>query len=441
MGKMNELIKIIDIGTSKISLVTGKFNDQKIDINFLNSYPSSGIKKGKVVDMEALTNAIKKVVNDIETKLDTKLKKASICYSGIDIRGNQTSGSVKVRKKTITEEEVNFAIESASAMVIPQDREIIHILPVEFIVDGNTGIKDPIGMKGLRLEAKVYVITASSNQIQNIITCCNKAGFDVEEVILQGIASSEAVLSHHDKDFGCLAIDIGAGTTDIAIFYDGYIRHISNFAIAGNHITNDLAIGLKISHNEAERIKKQFGIALPEINFFSSGSKLRENYTQIGELNLKNSLSEIEITGSDRLPMKIPERVIREIVNARCEEIIEIIKGEINSLSEDVNISSVVLTGGTSLMQSFATFAESLLSLSVRIGKPDTGLVSFFSEMGWDSSIIYENDVLSKNFTPEFSSLIGAFIYKMKQELYREPGSEFEKIYEKLKKWISSLIN
>lgn len=438
---MDELIKIVDIGTSKISLLVGKINTQKIEVLFLNSYPSSGIKKGKVVDMDALTNSLKRMASDFETKLDTKIKKASICYSGIDIKGNQSSGTVKIRKKIITEEDVNFAIDSASAMVIPQDREIIHILPVEFIVDDNTGIKDPVGMRGLRLEAKVYVITASSNQIQNIITCCNKSGFEVEEVILQGIASSEAVLSQHDKDFGCLVIDIGAGTTDMAIFYDGYIKHISNFPIAGNHITNDLAIGLKISHNEAERIKTQFGIALPEINFIPSNNHLKEAYAQIGNLNSKNRLSEIEIVGNDRNPVKIPTTVIKEIVSARCEEIIEIIKGEINSLPEDINISSAILTGGTSLMQGLPIFAESLLSLPVRIGRPDTGLVSLFSEMGWDDVSIYDNETLVKNLTPQFSSLIGAFIYRTREELYGRTSSEFEKVFEKLKKWLNSLIN
>lgn len=437
---MNELIKIVDIGTSKISLLVGNFDGQKIDIHFLNSYPSAGIKKGKVVDMDALTTSIKRSITDSETKLNTKIRKAFICYSGIDIKGNHSSGTAKIRKKIITEEDVNFAIDSASAMVIPQDREIIHILPVEFVVDENTGIKDPVGMRGLRLEAKVYVITASSNQIQNIVTCCNKAGFDVEEVILQGIASSEAVFSHHDKDFGCLVIDIGAGTTDIAVFYEGYVRHISNFAIAGNHITSDLAIGLKISHNEAERIKAQFGNALPEINFISSRNNSKENYSQAGILNSKNNLSEIEIIGADRQPVKIPTTVIKEIINARCEEIIEIIKTEINSLPEDINISSVILTGGTALMQGFATFAESFLSFPVRIGRPDTGLGLLFSEMGLDDSSIYENETLAKHFTPEFSSLIGAFIYRIKQELYGEPSSELEKIYKKFKKWLNSLI-
>lgn len=438
---MDELLKIVDIGTSKISILVGKFDGQKIDIIFISSYPSSGIKKGKVVDMESLTNSLKRAIGDCEGKLNIKIKKAALCYSGVDIKGTHSSGTIRIRKKMITEEDVNFAIDSASAMVIPQDREVIHVLPVEFIVDENTGIRDPIGMRGLRLEAKVYVVTAASNQIQNILTCCNKAGFDVEEVILQGVASSEAVLSQHDKDLGCLVIDVGAGTTDVSIFSDGYIKYLSNFGIAGNHITNDLAIGLKISHTEAERIKKQFGNAIPKINFLSAGSKLRENHMIMEDLNLPHGTAEIEIIGTDRNPVKIPYSVINEIVNARCEEIIDIIKNEISSLQEEINISSAILTGGTSLLQGFAPLAESLLSLPVRIGRPDAGLVSLFSEMGWDDSLVYENEILANCFSPEYSSLIGAYIYRTREQLYNETSTDLEKIFEKVKKWINSLIN
>lgn len=438
---MDKLLKIVDIGTSKISILVGSFDGRKTDIIYISSYPSFGIKKGKVVDMEALTNSIKRAIGDCERKLNMKIKKANICYSGVDIKGTYSSGNTRIRKKMITEEDINFVIDSATAMVIPQDREIVHVLPVEFIVDENTGIKDPIGMRGLRLEVKVYVVTAASNQIQNILTCCNKAGFDVEEVILQVVASSEAVLSQHDKDLGCLVIDVGAGTTDISIFNDGYIKHLSNFGIAGNHITNDLAIGLKISHTEAERIKKQFGNALPKISFLSTVSKLRENYMIMENLNSPNSIGEIEIIGTDRNPLKIPCTLINEIVNARCEEIIDIVKNEISSIQEEINISSAILTGGTSLLQGFVPLAESLLSLPIRVGRPDSGLVSLFSEMGFDDSLLYENEILVNSFSPEYSSLIGAFIYTVREKLYNEASTDVEKIFEKVKKWINSFIN
>ncbi len=435
---MEDLVSIIDIGTSKISLLIGKLNGQRIDIIFINSYPNSGIKKGKVVDMEALTNSLRRSIEDCEEKLKIKLKKATICYSGVDVKGIVSSGTVRVRKKIITEEDVNFVIDSASAMVLPPDREILHVLPVEFIVDENNGIRDPVGMKGLRLEAKVYIVTAASNQIQNILTCCNKAGFEAEEVIIQAIASSEGVLGQHDKDFGCLVLDIGAGTTDMTVFFDGYIRHVANTAIAGNHITNDLAIGLKITHYEAERIKKEYGNALPNINLISFGNKLNENYSIMQDL--KNNISEIEIIGIDRNPVKIPSTVINEIINARCEEVVDMIKKEISLLPEEISISSVIMTGGTSLLRGLAPFVESLISLPVRIGRPDVGLISLLSELGLDDSWVYEDENLAKFLTPEYSSLIGAFIFRVREKIYGESYSEMDRFFERLKKFIKSLI-
>lgn len=440
MGK-TEMIKIIDIGTSKISLITGKLDGRNLGISFIDSFGSSGIKKGRIIDMEALSNSIKRAINDFENKSNIKIKKASVCFSCTDVKGYHSSSKIKVRKRTITEEDVNFAIETASAVILPSDREIIHVLPVDFKVDENSGIKDPVGMKGLSLEANVYVVTASSNQIHNLITCCNKAGIEVEEIILQGIASSEAVLSNHDKDFGSIVIDIGSGTTDLAIFYDGYIRHLSNFPIAGNHITNDLSIGLKISYSEAERIKKDFATLIPDSAFLSQTSKLQ----MIGKVqeNMNNSKSphEIEVIGPDRKPFRIPLAVIREIVYARAEEIIEEIKNHINSAQQDTEISSVVLTGGSSLLQGFNLFSESLLSLPARIGRPDTGLVALISEIGLEESSFYENEFFSKYFSPEFSSLIGAFIYKVREEIYGSSNSEANGLIEKFKKWINNFIN
>lgn len=436
---MNDFIKIIDIGTSKISVIIGGLKGTKPEIKFINSYPSSGIKKGKVVDMEALSSAIKRAVKDIESTESIKIKRVSVCNSGVDIKGLYSSGAVKIRKKEIRQEDVNLAIESASAVVIPQDREIFHIMPVEFIVDENSGIKDPIGMKGARLEAKVYVITASANQTHNIITCCNNAGIEVEDVILQSIASSEAVLSYYDKELGSIVLDIGAGTTDGAVFFDGDIKHIFNYGIAGNHISNDLAIGLKISQNEAERIKKHFGIAIPDIHFVSADLKFNEFSEKQLSTKRQDSSSEIEVVGLDKGIIKVPMSVVKEVVNARCEEIIEKVKEELSFLQEEISISSVVITGGTALMQGFATLAESLLSLPVRIGRPDMGLASLYSELGVDDSLIYEDEIMVKSLTPEFSSLIGAFIYKIRTNIYEKVNAR-ESFFEKIKGIFRNLI-
>lgn len=418
---MNEL-SVIDIGTTKISFAGAKIENGKLLIDFLKSYPSAGLKRGKIVDMEAMISSIKKSLKDLESTLGIRLKKASVCFSGTDIEGIYSNAAVKVKKREITEEDVDLAIEAATAMQIPYDRQEVHILPVEFIVDGVNGIKDPVGMKALRLEAKVYIITASSSHIQNIITCCNKAGVEVEDIVLQSVASSEATLTEHDKEMGIVVVDIGGGSIDIAVFYDGYLRHVATYGIGGNHITNDLAIGLKIPFHEAERIKTQFGVALPDISF--------------GSLKFKENEKEIEIVGLDKHSIKIPLNVIKEIVYARCEEILEIVKKEISSINHDISISSAVFTGGTSLMQGFTALAEGFLSIPARVGKPDAGIMAVCSEFGLDETIVEQKNEFEEIFNPQFASAVGTIIYAMKTKDFNESDSGFVKLFNRIAGWI-----
>ncbi len=419
---MDEMIAVIDIGTTKISFAKAKIDSGKLIIDFLKSYPSAGLKRGKIVDMEAMISSIKKSLQDIESTLGIRLKKAFVCSSGSDVEGIYSSAAIKVKKKEVTEEDVDLAIEAATAMQIPYDRQAVHILPVEFIVDGVNGIKDPVGMRALRLESKVYIITASSSHIQNLITCCNKAGIEVEDIVLQSVASSEATLSEHDKELGVLVADIGGGSIDIAVFYDGYLRHVATYGIGGNHITNDLAIGLKIPFYEAERIKTQFGFALPDINF--------------GNLKFKENEKEIEIVGLNKHSIKVPSNVIKEIVYARCEEILEVLKKELSSLPEDISISSLVFTGGTSLMQGFVSLAEGFLSIPARIGKSDAGIMAVCSEFGLDESMIEQKDDFEEIFNPEFASTIGTIIYAIKTKDFNESDSGLAKLFNKIVTWI-----
>lgn len=412
-------IAVIDIGTTKIAFALAKVENTKLKINFLRSYPSAGLKKGKIVDMEAMSTSIKRALQDIETTTGVKVRKAYVCASGNDIKGIYSNAAVRVRKKEVTEQDIDLAIEAATAMRIPSDRQAVHILPVEFIVDGVNGIKDPVGMKALRLEARVYIITASSSHIQNIITCCNKAGVEVEEVVLQSIASSEATLTEHDREMGTVVIDIGGGSTDIAVFHDGCLQHVATYGIGGNHITNDLAIGLKIPFREAERIKTQFAVAMPDVSF--------------GTLKFKENEREIEIVGLDKHSIKIPLQVIKEIVYARCEEILEIIKKEIDSTQVD-SISSVVFTGGTSLLQGFVSLAEGFLSIPARIGKPDAGLMAMAYELGLDETPVMEEEI-EGIYNPEFSSTIGTFIYAIKTRDFSDSTSGFERVFNKIATW------
>lgn len=420
------MISVIDIGTTKISFAKAKIDSGKLIIDFLKSYPSAGLKKGRIVDMEAMISSIKKSLQDIESTLGIRLKKAFVCSSGSDVKGISSSAAIKVKKKEITEEDIDLVIEAATAMQIPYDRQPVHILPVEFIVDGVNGIKDPVGMRALRLESRVYIITASSSHIQNLITCCNKAGIEVEDIVLQCVASSEATLSEHDKELGVLVADIGGGSIDIAVFYDGYLRHVATYGIGGNHITNDLAIGLKIPFYEAERIKTQFGVALPDISF--------------GNLRFKENEKEIEIVGLDKQSIKVPSNVIKEIIYARCEEILEVLKKELNSLPKDISISSLVFTGGTSLMQGFVSLAEGFLSIPARIGKSDVGIMTLCSEFGLDESMIEQKDDFEEIFNPKFASTIGTIIYAIKTKDFNESDSSLAKLFNKIVKWIMKKV-
>ncbi|MCS7215665.1 MAG: cell division protein FtsA [Thermodesulfovibrio sp.] len=419
------MITVIDIGTTKISFSGAKIENGKLVIDFLKSYPSAGLKKGKIVDMEAMISSIKKSLQDIESNLGIRFRKAFVCSSGTDIEGIYSNAAVKVKKREVTEEDVDLAIEAATAMHIPHDRQAVHILPYEFVVDGVNGIKDPVGMKALRLEAKVYIVTASSSHIQNIITCCNKAGVEVEDIVLQSVASAEATLSEHDREMGTMVVDIGGGSIDIAVFYDGYLRHIASYGIGGNHITNDLAIGLKIPFQEAERIKRHFAIALPDISF--------------GNLKFKEDEKEIEIVGLDRRSIKVPLSVIKEIVYARCEEIMEILKKEFDSIPKDISISSAIFTGGTALMQGFVSLAEGYLSIPARVGKPDTGFMAVCSEFGLDESIIEQKEEFEEILTPEFSSTLGTIIYAIKTRGFEDRSSGFAKLFNKIASWIMQI--
>ncbi len=423
---MGEIITVIDIGTTKIAFLIAQLDLNKLDIILLKNYPSAGLKRGRIVDMESLTSSIRKAVQDIEETHKIKIKKAYICSSGSDVQGAYSDAAIKVKKKEITEEDVNLAIDAATAIQITSDRQIVHILPVEFIVDGIDGIKDPVGMKGVRLEAKVYIITASSSHIQNLTTCCNKAGIEVEDVVIQAVSSSEAVLSEHEKESGTLVADIGGGSINIAVFYDGYLRHISNYGIGGNHITNDLSIGLKIPFREAERIKTEFGVAIPDITF--------------GSLKFKEKDMDIEILGMDKQPLKIPISVVKEIVYARCEEMVEILKKEILSISGQTPLQSVVLTGGTSLMKGFNTLTESILSLSARIGRPDTGILNLCSEMGLDDALITQNEQWHEWISPEFSSAIGTLIYALKIGDLSSQDLGIERIFSKITSWFKGVL-
>lgn len=430
---------ILDIGTSKIVLLRGGLRGHEFKISFFGEYPSQGIKRGRVIDMEALSSSIRRAIEDGERNLNEKIRKVTISCSVLTVRGILSTGTAKAKGKTISEEDIETACEAATALNLPNDLEIVNVIPIEFIVDGNGGIRDPRGMKGTRLEAKVHAVTADKNQIHNFITCCSRAAVEVEDIILQAIASSEAVLTVHDREIGTLVIDIGAGTTDIALFFDGRLRYINSLGFGGNHITNDLIIGLKTSYSEAERIKKKCGLLLP-IHSYTLTSSERGFNRSFGNSQSEES-SELEIIGLDRQPLRVPLSIIGEIVFARVEEIFEAIRAEIDSLRDDVEISSVVLTGGTSHLRGITQMSEAILSSPTRVGKAGIGIVSLLNELGIDERLIYEGEEkFDRLSNPEYSSALGSLLYKIRGSYYSDTAHSNQNLFERISNWIRELI-
>jgi cell division protein FtsA len=313
--------------------------------------PSTGLRKGIVVNMDATVDSIRKAVKEAEASSGVRVKSVAVGISGAHIKGFDSTGATGVRGKEVTALDTSRAIDSAKTGYIPLDREILHIIPTEFLLDGQDGITNPLGMTGVRLEARVHILTGAVSSIQNLLKCCERAGLEVSELVFEPLASAHAVLSGDEKEFGSVLVDIGGGTTDIALFREGSLRHTSVLGIGGNHFTNDIAVGLRVNMQEAERLKKASGAAFPGI---------------VGD----SEELEITLPGGDVRTM--PRKYIVEVIQPRCEELLEMMKEEIKKCHGYENAPcGVVLTGGASLLSGFDRMAETVLGLPVRVGCPE----------------------------------------------------------------------
>lgn len=344
----------LDIGTTKVCVVAGSAASGVTEIAGLGLSASCGIRKGVVVDIDATVDSIKKAVSETESSSGLSIRSAYVGIAGSHIKCIESYGAVGIKGKEVTRQDVQKVIDSASSVYVPLDREVLHILPSDFIIDGQEGIVQPIGMSGVRLEAKVSIITTSQPIFENLMKCCEKAGIMPVDIVLEPIASSRAVLKEDEMQAGVVLIDIGGGTTDIAIYKDKRLRHTAVIPIGGNHITNDIAIGLRVSQKEAERLKKAYGSALPE---------------QVG------AGDEMDVSGMNGEQRKVPRRYIAEIIRPRCDELFSLIKAEIggatNSIGGQARIKenllySLALTGGTSLLTGIDRIAEAIVGLAVR---------------------------------------------------------------------------
>ena len=350
-SKRENLVVGLDIGTTKICAIVGAMTSDGLDVVGIGTSPSRGLRKGVVINIESTVNAIRKAIQEAELMAGCEIKSVFAGIAGGHIKGINSQGVIAIKNREVTNEDVRRVIDAAKALAIPMDREVIHILPQEFIIDDQDGIKEPLGMSGVRLEARVHIVTGAVASAQNIIKSCNKAGVDVGDIVLEQLASSEAVLTPDEKDLGVALVDIGGGTTDIAIFVDGAIKHTSVLSLGGNHLTNDIAVGLRTPTAEAEKIKQISGCCLTSM---------------VG----KDETIEVPSVGG-REPRILSRQLLAEILEPRVEEIFTLVNREIvKSGFEDLIASGVVLTGGSAILPGMPELAEQIFDLPVRRGKP-----------------------------------------------------------------------
>jgi cell division protein FtsA len=341
----------LDIGTTKICVVVAKVAEGKVNIVGIGSHPSTGLRKGVVVNMDSTVNSIKKAVEEAELMAGIKIDSCLVGIAGAHIKSFNSNGVVAIKDKEVRRDDVARAIDAAKAVAIPADRELIHVIPQEYIIDDQDGIKDPIGITGVRLEVKTHIVTGSVSSAQNIIKCCKLAGLNVDDIILGQLASSEATLTPEEKEIGVALVDIGGGTSDIAVFINGSIKFTSVLPFGGNNITNDIAIGLRTPLEEAEKIKKKYGCAFANM---------------IGA----NETIEVPSVGG-RKPRTLMRKTLADIIEPRVEEISSLIYQEIKkSGAERLLASGVVITGGCANLEGIPELAENIFNLPARRGYP-----------------------------------------------------------------------
>lgn len=375
-----DLLVGIDIGTSKVVTLVGELSaDGKLNIIGFGSHPSEGLKRGVVVNIESTVQSIQKSVEDAESMSGCEIYSAYTGIAGSHIHSINSHGIVAIRDREVSQNDVDRVIDAAKAIAIPADQRILHVLPQEFIIDNQDSIREPVGMSGVRLEAKVHIVTGAVSAAQNIVKCMKRCGLATSDVVLEQFASSQSILTEDEKELGVCMIDIGGGTSDIAIFTDGAIRHTAVIPIAGDQVTNDIAIALRTPTRNAEEIKIKFGCALQD-------------------LVDTNQMIDMPALG-DRVGKRIARRALAEVVEARYEELFALALNELRrSGLEPVISAGIVLTGGASKVEGAQELAERVFKVPVRIGRPNhvTGL----------------EDIINN---PIYATGVGLLVYGLKQ--------------------------
>jgi len=355
----NNLIVGLDIGTSKVVAIVGEVTvEGDIEIIGIGTQPSRGLKKGVVVNIESTVQSIQRAVEEAELMAGCQIRSVYAGIAGSHIRSINSHGIVAIKEKEVTGADVARVIDAAKAVAIPADQRILHVLPQEFVIDNSEGIRDPISMSGVRLEAKVHLVTGAMSSAQNIIKCVRRCGLDVDDIILEQLASSAAVLTEDEKELGVCLVDIGGGTTDIAVFSDGAIRHTAVIPIAGDQVTNDIAVALRTPTQYANDLKIKYACALRQ-------------------LAADDETIEVPSVG-DREPRRLARQTLAEVVEPRYEELLSLVQAELRrSGFEEICAAGVVLTGGSAKMEGAIELAEEIFHMPVRLGYPQhvSGLV------------------------------------------------------------------
>ena len=410
MAKRENILVGLDVGTTKICAIVGEVTeDGSIDVIGIGTHPSRGLKKGMVVNIESTVDSIKRAVEEAELMAGIQINSVFTGIAGGHVKGFNSRGVIAVKDHEVTRADIQRVVDAARAVAIPLDREVLHVLPQEFIVDDQDGIKDPLGMSGVRLEAEVHIITGAVTSAQNIVKSVNRAGLEVMEIVLQPLASSEAVLTPEERELGVAMVDIGGGTTDLAIFIEGSIRHTAVLGVGGHHLTNDIAIGLRTPPADAEKIKIRYGSAM---------TSMVEN----------DDTLEVPSVGG-RPPRILSRQLLAEIIEPRAEEIFTLVAREIQKTGYEERVASgVVITGGTSCLHGMVEIAEKVTNLPVRRSGPSGvgGLI----------------DVVS---SPIYATGVGLVLYARKNQdrddlIRMRRGGMFQKMGNRMKSWVKEFF-
>jgi cell division protein FtsA len=351
MTKKHTILAGLDVGTSKIAAVIGEITDQGIDIIGLGTHPTTGLRKGVVISIENTVSSIRKAVEEAELMAGCEIHSVLAGVGGSHIKGFNSHGVVAVKNKEVGARDIDRVLEAAKAVAIPPEQEVLHVLPQEFILDDQDGIREPRGMSGVRLEARVHILTASSMAAENVIKCCNRAGLNVAGLVLMPLVTAEALLNENERELGIAVVDMGAGTTDIAVFYDGAVRHTAVLPIGGNHVTNDIATGLRTAFADAERIKQRYGLA-------RTAMVARNERVEVPSAAGKSAGS-------------VSRQILCEIIEPRLDEVFQLVRGEIGKSGYGALLTAgAVITGGAMLLPGAVEMAEHILELPVRLGVP-----------------------------------------------------------------------